>query len=171
MGVILDEDLDVGQHWEYRIRKAKSLLGKLDDVGSSKWGMSSLSWRQAFTAMIRSVASWGIVVGWRVQREWRVEMEKLQYAVLRNCTGTVVGARREYVRKVAVVESVEMFARASGGRFLACKMCDPSRAGVARCAAATLVGKGVLCLVGPCWRDGVSTVDIGFGTDRSSGDL
>ena len=34
--VILDEDLDFGQHWEYRIRKARSLLRALDGVGSSK---------------------------------------------------------------------------------------------------------------------------------------
>ena len=43
--VILDEDLDFGQHWEYRIRKARSLLVALDGVGSSKWGMNPLSWR------------------------------------------------------------------------------------------------------------------------------
>ena len=47
LGVILDEDLDFGQHWEYRIRKARSLLGALDGMGSSKCGMSPLSWRQA----------------------------------------------------------------------------------------------------------------------------
>ena len=77
LGVILDEDLDFGPHWEYRISKARSLLGALDGVGSSKWGMSPLSWRQAYTGMVRSVASWGIEVGWRGQRKWRVVMEKL----------------------------------------------------------------------------------------------
>ena len=115
LGIILDEDLDFGPHWEYRIRKARSLLGALEGVGSSRWGISPLSWRQSYTGMIRSVASWGIEVGLRGQREWRVEMEKLQYAGLRKCTGAVVGARREYVRKVAAVEGVEMFARASAG--------------------------------------------------------
>ena len=63
LGVILDEDLDFGQHWEYRIWKARSLLGALDGVGSSKWGMTPLSWRQAYTGMIRSVEVWGIEVG------------------------------------------------------------------------------------------------------------
>ena len=58
-------------------------------------------------------------------------MEKIQYAPLRKCTGAVVGARKEWVRKVAAVESVEVFARASAGHFLARSMCDPSRAGVA----------------------------------------
>ena len=42
LGVILEEDLDFGQHWEYRIRKARSLLGALDGVGSSRWGMTPL---------------------------------------------------------------------------------------------------------------------------------
>ena len=60
--VVLDEDLDFGHHWEYRIRKERSLLGALDGVGSSKWGMSPLSWRQAYTGMVRSVASWGVEV-------------------------------------------------------------------------------------------------------------
>ena len=52
----MDEDLDFGQHWAYWIRKARSLIGALDGVGSSKWGMSLLSWRQAYTGMIRSVS-------------------------------------------------------------------------------------------------------------------
>ena len=97
LGVIFDEDLNFGQHWDYRIKKARSLLGALDGVGSSKWGMSPLSWRQDYTGMVRSVASWGIEVGWRGQREWREMMERVQYAALRKCTGAVVVARREYV--------------------------------------------------------------------------
>ena len=36
LGGILDEDLDFGQHWEYSIGKARSLLGALDGVGSNK---------------------------------------------------------------------------------------------------------------------------------------
>ena len=106
LGVILDEDLDFGQHWEYRIQRARSLLGALEGVGSSKWGMSPLSWSQAYTVMVRSVASWGVEVEWRGQQEWREMMEKLQYAALRKCTGAVTGARKEYVRKVAAVEGV-----------------------------------------------------------------
>ena len=54
-------------------------------------------------------------VGWSGQREWRVKIETLQYAALRKCTVAVVGARKEYVQKVAAVESVKMFARASAG--------------------------------------------------------
>lgn len=55
--VILNEDLDFSTHLEARIGKACSLLGALDGVGSSRWGMSSLIWRQAYTGMIRSMAS------------------------------------------------------------------------------------------------------------------
>ena len=98
--------------------------------------------------MIRSVALWGIEVGWRGQREWRVEMEKLHYVTLRKCTRAVVGARKEYVRKVVVVESVEIFARATAGRFLARTMCNLSRAGVAECGEPSLVGKGSQSLGG-----------------------
>ena len=147
LGVILDEDLDFGQHWQYWIWNARSFLGALDGVGSSNWGMSPLSWRQAYTWIIRSVALWGIEVGWRGQKEWREEMEKLQYAALRKCTGAVAGARMEYVQKVAAVESIEMFVRASSGHFMARTMCNPSRAGVGECGDPALVGKGSLSLV------------------------
>ena len=69
LGVILYEDLDFGRHWETRIAKARNLLGALDGVGTSRWGMSPLSWRQAYTGMIRSVACWGVEIGWRGQRD------------------------------------------------------------------------------------------------------
>ena len=36
--VILDDELEFGQHWEYQIQKARSLLRALDGVGSSRWG-------------------------------------------------------------------------------------------------------------------------------------
>lgn len=90
-------------------------------------------------------------------------MEKLQYAAVGKCTGVVVGARKEYVRKVAAVEEVEMFARASAGPFLARTLCNPSRAGVAECGDPAVVGKGPLSLGGPYWRGKVATVDFGIG--------
>ena len=57
LGVILDEDLDFDAHWVSRIDKARKLLGAISGMGSNRWGMSPLSWRQAYTGMIRSVAS------------------------------------------------------------------------------------------------------------------
>ena len=69
LGVILDEELDFGPHWKYRLGKARSLFGALRGVGTSRWGMGPLSWKLAYTGMIRAVASWGVEVGWRGRRE------------------------------------------------------------------------------------------------------
>ena len=96
--------------------------------------------------MVRSMASLGLEVGWRWHRAWKDEMEKLQYAVLKKCTGAVVAASREYVRKVVAVESVEMFARVTAGGFLPWTMCDASPSGVARGEAIGLEGAGALSL-------------------------
>ena len=130
--------------------------------------MSPLSWRQAYTGMIRSVASWGVEVAWRWQREWREEMESLQYAALRKCIGAVLGSRRTLVRGVATVEDVETFATAAAGRFLAPTMCDPVCTGVAEADDPVLAGKGVLSLVGTCWRREVCVVDLGLSGDASA---
>ena len=95
-------------------------------------------------------------------------MEKLQYAALRKCTGAVVGARMEYVRKVAAVEGVETFARAAAGRFLARTMCDPDRAGVAENGDTVMAGAGELSLGGSCWKGEVAVVDLGVGAGAMS---
>ena len=71
LGVILDDRLDFKEHWRYRIGKARSLLGALGGVGNSKWGMSPVSWRVAYMGMVCPVASWGLEIGWRGQKEWR----------------------------------------------------------------------------------------------------
>lgn len=72
----------------------------------------------------------------------------------------MIGARKEYVWKVAAVESVEMFARASGGRFLACTMFNPSYAGMAVIGDPALKDMGALSLGGPYWKGKVNTVDL-----------
>ena len=95
-------------------------------------------------------------------------MEKLQYAALRKCTGAVVGARKEYVRKMAAVEGVETFARAAAGRFLARTMCDPVRAGVAESRVVVVAGAGELSLGGGCWKGEVAVVDLGVGDGATS---
>ena len=63
LGVILDDRLDFKEHWRHRIGKARSLLGALNGVGNSKWGMSLVSWRAAYTGMVRAVSSWGVEIG------------------------------------------------------------------------------------------------------------
>ena len=60
LGVILDDRLDFKEHWRHRIGKAQTLLVALGGVGNSKWGMSPVSWRAAYTGMVCAVASWGV---------------------------------------------------------------------------------------------------------------
>src|SRR4029077_2185487 len=78
LGVILDNSLDFGPYWKHRIGKARSLLGAIGGLGTSRWGLSPVSWRLVYTGMVRAVAAWGVEIGWRAQREWREEMESLQ---------------------------------------------------------------------------------------------
>ena len=117
--------------------------------------------------MFRSVASWGVEVGWRGQREWREEMESLQYVALRKCTGVVLGSRKSLVQGVVAVEDVETFAKAAAGRFLALTMCDPIRAGVAAADKPVLSGMGVLSLAGACWYGVVEVVHLGLSREAS----
>ena len=71
LGIILDEDLAFDTHWQRRIEKARNLLGALKGVGNSEWGLSPKGWRQVYTGMIRTVATWGAELGWRGQRHQR----------------------------------------------------------------------------------------------------
>ena len=103
LGVLLDDELDFGRYWEYRIVKARKLIWAIDGVGNSACGMSPLRWRQAYTGMVRAFASWGVEIGWRGQREWRRLMEKLQYQALRKCIGAVVGAEKDLVHQIVAV--------------------------------------------------------------------
>ena len=57
--------------------------------------------------MIRSIAMWGSEIGWRGQRDWRVEMQKLQNQALRKCTGAAHGSSGEKVERIAGVEPVD----------------------------------------------------------------
>lgn len=52
--------------------------------------------------------------------------------------------------KTAAIEGVEVFARASAGRFLAKILCDPCRAGVAKFTDPKLLSNGFLLLGGSC---------------------
>ena len=118
---------------------------------------------------MRVVASWGIEVGWRGHRKWRQLMESLQYEALRKCTGTVLGASKDKVSKIAAVESVECFAGAARGRFLARAMGDPSKVGdligidpveeLAAMGFGSLEGK--LSWGGPTWRGDIEVIDLG----------
>ena len=56
-------------------------------------------------------------------------MQKVQYAILRKCTGAVVGARMESVNTIAVVESMETHLDAIQVRFMARVIEDPEGVG------------------------------------------
>ena len=61
--IIMDESLSFKEHWKSRIAKVRKMLGQLNGLGNSMWGMSANSWRLAYTGMIRAVALWGVELG------------------------------------------------------------------------------------------------------------
>ena len=160
LGVILDDRLNFEEHWRHRIGKARSLLGALCGVGNSKWGMSPVSWRAAYTGMVRAVASWGVEIGWRGQKECRHTMTLLQNMAMRKTLGAVKGTSGRKAGAIAAVEDVETFARAATGRFLARTLCDPPRAGIG-VVDEGVAGTGQLSCGGECWRGHVDVVDLG----------
>ena len=76
--------------------------------------------------MFRTVALWGAEFGWRGQKEWKRELERLQYQALRKCPGAVLGSNKEKVNKIAVVEDVETILNTGQARYIARCMADPS---------------------------------------------
>ena len=127
--MVLDEDLEFDVYWKGRIAKSRNMLGALNGIGNSQWGVSANSWRSAYTGMVRTIASWGAEIGWRGQVEWKEAIRRLQYAALRKCTGAVMGARKESVDKIAAVESVETFLISMQDRFVARAIGDPRGVG------------------------------------------
>ena len=77
LGIIVNEDLLFDHHWKSQISKARKLLGILSRIGSTNWGISPGSWQQLYTRMIRTVALWGVELGWKGQQDWKWEMERL----------------------------------------------------------------------------------------------
>ena len=110
--------------------------------------------------MVRAVASWGVEIGWRGQKEWRQEMTLLQNAAMRKALGAVKGSSWRKANAIAAVEGVETFAKAVTGRFLARTLCDPLRAGIG-VVGEGITGKGRLSFGGTCWRGRVDVVDLG----------
>ena len=66
-------------HWKSRLMKARKALGALSGVGGSQWGMGTGGWKKAYKGMIRSVATWVEELGWRGQKKWEQELNRLQY--------------------------------------------------------------------------------------------
>ena len=42
LGIILDDQLEFDIHWKARIEKARKMLGALNGIGNSQWGISPL---------------------------------------------------------------------------------------------------------------------------------
>jgi len=100
------------------------MLAQFNGIGNSQWGVSASSWRQIYTGMIRAVALWGAELGWRGQKDWEEEMEKLQYQCLKKCVNATHGSRRELVSQIAGVESPRMALDAAQARVMAKMMGD-----------------------------------------------
>ena len=95
--IIMDESLSFKEHWKFRIAKARKILGQLNGLGNSMWGMRANRWRSAYLGMIRAVALWGAELGWRGQRDWKEDFRKLQYQALKKWVNMTHGSRRELV--------------------------------------------------------------------------
>ncbi|KAF8467819.1 hypothetical protein BDZ91DRAFT_793483 [Kalaharituber pfeilii] len=104
LGVIYDSTLDFDHHWRSRVDEPPSGPFWAEElaVGDDQPSLMAegLYWYGG------AVALWGSGIGWRGQRKWREEFERLQYQALRKCTGAVQGAPREKVEAIGGVESV-----------------------------------------------------------------
>ena len=56
IGIIIHESLTFDKHWQSGIGKARAILGQLNGIRTSQWGISATSWRSIYTGMIRAVA-------------------------------------------------------------------------------------------------------------------
>jgi len=117
--IILVEILTFEKHWRSRIAKARAMLAQFNGIGNSQWGVSASSWGQIYTGMIRAVALWGAELGWRGQKDWEEEMEKLQYQCLKKCVNATHSSRRELVSQRAGVKSLRIALDAAQARVMA----------------------------------------------------
>ena len=76
--------------------------------------------------MIRSIAMWGSEIGWRGQRDWIAEMQKLQNQALRKCTGVAYGSLTEKVERIVGVEPVDTILDGAQTQFFARVVADPT---------------------------------------------
>ena len=87
-------------------------------------------------------------------------MTLLQNAALRKTLDAVKGSSGRKANTIAAVEDVETFTRAASGRFLACTLCDPLRAGIG-VVDERIAGQGNLSLGGDCWCGCVDVINLG----------
>ena len=63
--------------------------------------------------MVKGRILWRAELGWKGQKDWRREMERLQYQALKKSTGAVQGSSMEKVNRIGGVEEVDTIMRAS----------------------------------------------------------
>ena len=86
-------------------------------------------WKKAYEGMIRSIATWGVELGWRGQKKCEKEFSWLQYQALRKATGVVQGTSAEKVNQMAGVEDILTYLDNTQVRFVAQQVEDPSKLG------------------------------------------
>lgn len=94
-------------------------------------------------------------------------MTLLQNVALGRTLGPVKGSSGDKISPIAAVESIEVFAVAATGRFLARTICNPLRAGIARVERA-LEEVGSRLLGGSYWQGKINVLNLGPRTTSTS---
>ena len=79
--------------------------------------MNPVSWRAAYTGMIRSAASCGMGIGWRGQRDWKEEMTLLQNSAIHKMMGAVKGSSAEKVKAIVALRGWRLLPELRVGGF------------------------------------------------------
>ena len=126
LGISLNTGLQFQGHIITRVKRARQMLGNLNSLGNSSWGMTPISWGQASTGMIRAIALWGAEAGWRGLEKWRKALKTLQYQCLRRYTGAHQVTAQFAVDRIAGVEPIETKLDAIQAPFVARSLGNPT---------------------------------------------
>ena len=119
LGIILESELKLHEHLNMRVKRETQILGSLKGLENSSCGLTPMSWRQAYTGMIRTIALQVAEVGWRGQEKWRKALKKIQYQSLRKCEGALQATPQDAVDKITEVEPIETKMDAMQAHFVA----------------------------------------------------
>jgi len=105
------------------------MLAQFNGLGTRNGESVRRAGDKIYTGMIRAVALWGAELGWRGQRDWEKEFERLQYQALKKCVNATHGSRRELVSQIAGVKSPRMALDAAQARMIGKIIRDPTAVG------------------------------------------
>jgi len=94
------------------------MLAQFNGLGNSQWGISTTSWRQIYTGMIRTILLWASELEWRGQRDWQKEFKQLQYQALKKCVNATHGSKIELVSLMVGLWSPRMALDVAQGRLI-----------------------------------------------------